>query len=194
VAVAVAGCPGATTTPQGAVEARLALVAKQGVFLPVGADRVQFPSLELSEVTVDVDAAHARVLFRAEGQGRVAQIHVGYIGGEAVGLTHSSSGWEAENGIWLPRVAGVLDALQRRDQALAHGDGAALAALSLDGGTTATPTATKRPPVRAWLVRIEGEGATVSEVSEGLAAGPDTTKRLELHQTGNGWRFTSSLL
>jgi hypothetical protein len=183
------------------VEARLAEVGRKGVTLPSG---VRFPSLQLSEVTVDVDAAHARVLFRAEGEGRLGGIHVGYIGGEAVALAHGSAGWEPERGVWLPRLDGVLEALQRRDQALVHGDSVALAALGVDGGPTPTPTPTptstststsnKRPPVRAWLVRIEGEGAVVSEVS-GVSEGPETsTKRLELHRAGNGWRFTSGLL
>lgn len=155
---------------------------------------------------MDIDAAHARVLFRAEGQGRLGSIHVGYIGGEAVALAHGTSGWEPEGGIWLPRLEGVLDALQSRDQALSQGDRGLLQALARDGGQLPAISHEARLPVRAWFVRIEGEGATVSEVTEGAPLGRKgeaqvdgvgsvmPTKRLELHRQSNGWRFTSGLL
>jgi hypothetical protein len=177
-------------TPEGAVQDRIAGLARQGVALPVGTERAQFPSLSISEVTVDLDGPHARALFHAEGQGRLGDIHVGYIGGEAVALARGG-GWEAERGVWLPRLAGVLEALRQRDEALARGDGAALAALALDAGPI-QPVPPRPSPVRAWLIRIEGEGAQVSEVSgEGTA---QTTRRLELRHRANGWRFASGLL
>lgn len=142
---------------------------------------------------MDLEGQHARVLFRAEGQGRVGDIHVGYIGGEAVGLTHEGGAWEPDQGIWLPRLEGVLDMLRRRDQALAKGDAASLASLALEPTPMATLSSpAELPPVRAWLVRIEGEGAVVSEVT-GQDAGT-STKRLELRQRQNGWRFASGLL
>jgi hypothetical protein len=159
---------------------------------------VLFSSLQLSEVTVDVEGSHARALFKVEGQGRVGGIHVGYIGGEAVGLKHANGRWEVDQGVWLPRLAGVLEVLRRRDEAIEHGDGASLGALAMDAGQVAAalPKPEVLPAVRAWLVRVEGEGAVVSEVSQGAgdAGTPPTTHRLELHRQGNGWRFTSGLL
>jgi hypothetical protein len=187
------------------VEDRLALLARQGTAIPVGAGRVEFPSLQVSEITIDLDGAHARALFRAEGQGRLGDIHVGYIGGEAIALVHGRAGWEPEGGLWLPRLAGVLDALRRRNEALSRGDRAALAALALDpkqsplapSEVEGRGTSSLRSP-RAWLIRIEGEGAVVSEVSEpsgsGGKDGAGATRRLELRRQGTGWRFASGLL
>lgn len=195
--LAAAGCPAAVQTPEGAVEERLALLARQGTAIVAGAGRLELPSLQISEITVDLAGPRARAIFRAEGQGRLGDIHVGYVGGEAIELLRGPGGWEPERGLWLPRLAGVLDALQRRDAALGRGDRAALAALALDAPPQApagsegraSPAEPPPPPPRAWLIRIEGQGAVVSEVS-----GAGATRRLELRRQETGWRFASGLL
>ena len=210
-------------TPEEAVR-HAALAAAEGG-LPVeieGLGTLRLLPVRLSELVVSVDGPRARLLFRAEGEGRIAGRHVGYIGGEAATLLHGASGWTPDAAGWLPRLRGVLEALVRREAALRSGEGPALAALAVDGyrdGWLDRKALAQMahlpgrmgelPPVRAWLIRIEGARATVSEIVEpraidgteedgsagrrAKAAGPERsieprqeTRRLELEEAAAG--------
>ncbi len=141
----------------------------------------------LSEVTTDVSGRRARVLFRVEGEARSeGGVHVGYVGGEQARFTLGSSGWEPEDGVYLPRLAGVLSALSRPPSVV-------LAGAATNPGAVVAASAPARP--RAFLVRITGDAATVSEIDAAAAptgGGPPgtTTRRLSLTKGAGGWRLS----
>ncbi|MHB8417713.1 MAG: hypothetical protein ACYDCL_06535 [Myxococcales bacterium] len=144
-------------------------------------------------MVIDAQGRHARALFRVEGDGTAGDVHVGYVGGEELGLTLGAGGWEPDAGVFLPRLEGLLDALERRRAAASAGDAVALAGLAVDPGA-AVPAGLAAGParLRAYFIRVEGERATVSEV-DGPSDRP-LTRRMELRRGKDGWRFAAGLL
>ncbi|MHB1843582.1 MAG: hypothetical protein ACYCWW_01940 [Deltaproteobacteria bacterium] len=146
-------------------------LAEEGPTVPVaGLGELRLGPTLLSEVTVEVDGRRARALFRAEGAGRIQGIHVGYIGGEAAALELGAEGWRPVGSGLLPRLSGVLSALAAR-----HAQREA---------ARAWPS--------AWILRVEGGKATVSEIVS--TDGGEATERLELAQGPRGWQLGAGSL
>jgi hypothetical protein len=160
------GCTTTWRSPEEAVRERLARAAHEGVSMEVaGVGTLRFERLELAEMVVRVSESgrRATVLCRAEGRGSLGGSAVSYVGGETLALKVGRSGWQPE-GVWLPSLAGVLEALPNPAVA----------------------------PRRDWAIRVERGHAIASESSLGDAS--ERVRRFELERRPEGWRIASGLL
>ncbi len=128
-----------------------------------GLGELRLGPTRLSEITLDLRGRRARAIYRAEGEGHAFGIHVGYVGGEAAELELGPDGWRPRPPGLLPRLSGLLSALAARGA---------------------------RP--EAWIVRVEGENAVVSEISR--RDGGEATVRLDLSEGATGWRLAPGSL
>jgi hypothetical protein len=169
--------------------------------LPGGGSLV-LDELRFSEVSVAIHDDAAEVLARVEASGNSEGIPLQYLGSEHLLLQRAAGGYRGE---LVPALVGVLDALQRRQQAIAASDRDALMALAAadyrDGSVdrarlpslvaTLWPTLERARPA-AMMIRVDADRAVVSlrfDVDGGSRA-----HTLELRKDAKIWRYSAGLL
>jgi hypothetical protein len=169
--------------------------------LPGGGSLV-LDDLRFSEVNVAIHDDTAEVLARVEASGSAEGVPLQYLGSEHLVLQHAAGGYRGE---LVPALVGVLDALQRRQQAIAASDRDALVALAAsdyrDGSVdraglpqllaTLWPTVERARPV-AMAIRVDPDRAVVSLRFD--ADGGSRAHTLELRKDAKIWRYSAGLL
>ena len=121
-------------------------------------------------VTVDEPARRATVLATLDFTGEVGQTEVSSLGVEKVVFVSDGKDWKPEGSL-APRLVAVVNALESRRRALEAGDGSRLAHLAVltDGGSLGAEAeqwlamVERTLRVDAWFIRLERDGADVSE-------------------------------
>lgn len=129
--------------------------------------RVRFDRIQ---ATVDAAARAARLNCTLDFTGHFGATEVSSLGLERVTFRYGDEGWAPTGGL-APQLVKVVAALEARRQALESGAPEALAALApkVDGGEPAErlrhllALTDRRYRATAWFIRLEREGATVSE-------------------------------
>jgi hypothetical protein len=169
--------------------------------LPAGGSLV-VDELRFDEVNVAIHADTAEVLARVEASGSSEGIPLHYLGSEHLSLHREAGGYRGE---LVPALVGVLDALQRRQQAIAAGDRTGLIALAgsdyRDGSVdraglpslvaTLWPTIDRARPA-AMAIRVDADRAVLALSFE--VDGGSRTHTVELRKQANSWRYSAGLL
>lgn len=206
--VVLAGCEGCELVTGPAFQARRALHAAAAHLGEAGGPNVRFVTSG-----VEVEGDRARVYARGELDGAYRGVPTRALSTEVVPLVRGPDGWRVD-GFPLPRLAGVVDALEGRLRAFGAGDAEAYLALVhpdyREGETDRRALEVRlrrllaggaaQETVVSWAIRIDRGEAVVTETYRLELPGVDRAEaregraRYTLRQDGARWRFTSGLM
>jgi len=188
------GCP-SLASPADRVRGALERLSEEGTALSLARERtLQIPTGRIEALAVDAGREERGALeafSQLAIEGRSGEVVVSYVGNERIRVRCTTSCKVEEP--FAPRLAGVLEALWARRDALAAGDLAAITALAAASDRNPPPTleelrqAASRDAA-AWFIRVEGRTAVVGE-----AAADGSQKRLGLIREADGWAFSAGL-
>ena len=197
--------------PRARIEEAVAALTREPLVVPGEETSLH---LTFGSETITVEGAQATVFVRADVEGRMRGVPIRCLCIERIPFRRTGEGWRPE-GFPLPRLEGVVEALEARRAAFEAGDLDAYEALVHpdyeEGGTDRAALLDRLrrlfaggPPPRQEILarhaRVEARRALVTEtyrIRIDTPAGPkeETGRaRYVLRPTPDGWRFVGGLL
>lgn len=201
---------GAAAGPEAAVLTALKRTERDGLRLAIANAPGELVSknhhFDRVTVLLETGGREAVVVATLDFEGTLGKTRVSSLGLERVSFQYREGEWRPVSG-FAPTLSGVVAALWARRAALEAGDGSALRGLSgaaEDGGeeevARVLALSRRKYEARAWYVRSDPEGVTVTEDFRLEGALPDRpvdekgSKRLWLERSGNRFLFSHGLM
>jgi len=202
--IALSSChwrPLAPADAESRLRAQLQAISQLREVLP-GGEALELHQLRFTEVVISLHGDVAEVLANAGASGSFGEASLQYTGTERLLLHREGDGYV---GPLVPSLTGVLEALARRQRAIATEDRVAILDLAAsdyrDGSvdrarlaplfSTLWPTVERAQP-NALAVRVDHDRAAVSLRFEG--DGGSRTHTLALERDVKLWRYSAGLL
>lgn len=190
----LSACP-SLVSPADRVRGALERLSEEGTAIDLARDRsLRIPPGSIEAMAVDAgreDRGALEAFSQLAIEGRSGDVLVSYVGNERVRVRCTTSCRVEEP--FAPRLAGVIEVLWARRDALVAEDLAAIIGMASADDRNPPPTleelraAAAREGV-AWFIRVEGRTAVVGE-----AAGDGSQKRLSMIREEDGWAFSAGL-
>ncbi len=169
---------GAAAGPEAELIAKLKQTEREGLELPIPGSPAPLTSQRhgFQRLTVELDpsGAKATVAGTLDFDGKLGLIQVRSLGIERVPFDHVSGDWELESSS-APWLQGVVALLDRRRRALdaRQFEAPHLLGMTAEEGAALAAIKGLRYEVERWLIRVEPNGATVTEEFRVTGSLPD---------------------
>lgn len=190
--LAAGGCS-QLKSPDARARDAVAAASAEGFALRVDGATLDVPPGKLvatSVTTAPLDEGRLRTFGRVSLEGRLDGTPISYVGDERFVVRCAARC--ALEGSPAPRLAGLLEVLLARREALAAGDRQRLIDLSVPDARPQLARADLRAAAArepgGWFIRIDRDEALVGEAVKGGGQ-----RQLILRSEGAGWRFVSGL-